>query len=192
MAKLPPIEETNQKTVSIRNTKDLPTRPAVYKKKHLPTYQPPTAWTSKDDSSVLETAPKLRKTDFSRSLYGVNGEEMPDPIKELQALAKANEFNKDDPPFNFQAMLKKTPRNRASMKRSGENDLNILEGRQSAPLHILGSGKKTAPQPPIKSNFQNDINEKSTDNNCLTIDNKYINKIMLVPGIMIEGTVVDL
>lgn len=103
--------------------------------------------------------------------------DLPDPIQELQALAKANDVNDDDPPFNFQAMLKKTPRNRASMKRSGENENNILEGRQSAPQYIIGYDKGRAP-PPKQADY--------------VIDNKNYEKIQLAPGITVEGTVIDL
>ncbi|CAG9784623.1 unnamed protein product [Diatraea saccharalis] len=120
-------------------------RPAVYKKKaNTPQnyYQPPVPWSEvRDDTDILEnTSGKLRKTSYSRSLYGIDAPDMQNPIKELQAMAKSTgDMNDDDPPFNFQAMLKKTPRNRASMKRSGETDNGILEDRPP---------RRQAPTPP--------------------------------------------
>ncbi|XP_063838956.1 neither inactivation nor afterpotential protein C [Ostrinia nubilalis] len=115
--------------------KDIGNRPAVYKKKpaYAPPnfYQPPVPWSGvRDDNDILEnTSGNLRKTSYSRSLYAIDAPEM-NPIEELQAMAKStSDMNDDDPPFNFQAMLKKTPRNRASMKRSGETDNGILEDR---------------------------------------------------------------
>ncbi|XP_028163622.1 neither inactivation nor afterpotential protein C [Ostrinia furnacalis] len=115
--------------------KDMGNRPAVYKKKpaYAPPnfYQPPVPWSGvRDDNDILEnTSGNLRKTSYSRSLYAIDAPEM-NPIEELQAMAKStSDMNDDDPPFNFQAMLKKTPRNRASMKRSGETDNGILEDR---------------------------------------------------------------
>ncbi|RVE54658.1 hypothetical protein evm_000779 [Chilo suppressalis] len=142
VVKLPPEETQPTRKEPVAN------RPAVYKKKAAITpqnyYQPPAPWTgARDDTDILEnTSGKLRKTSYSRSLYGIDGPDMQNPIKELQAMAKsASDLNDDDPPFNFQAMLKKTPRNRASMKRSGETDNGILEGRPPAP-------RRQAPTPP--------------------------------------------
>lgn len=186
-------------------------RPTVYKKKpgYTPNYyQPPAPWTPYDDTNVLESsAPVLRKTNFSRSLYGVDKPDMQDPIRELQALAKsANDVNDDDdPPFNFQAMLKKTPRNRASMKRHGERENDILENKSAPPKHILSAGKKSpAPAPPRPANkefVRKDSRElimsaikkiDSCNDLANAVDNKYSEKIVLGPGITIEGTVTDL
>lgn len=123
-------------------------RPAVYKKKsnHSPQsyYQPPAPWIgASDDTETLENSgPVLRKTSFTKSLHGIDMTE-PNPIKELQAMARStNDMNDDEPPFNFQAMLKRTPRNRASMKRSGESESASLEKRS-------GSRKAMAPPPPV-------------------------------------------
>ncbi|KAM3962727.1 STKc_myosinIII_N_like and MYSc_Myo21 domain-containing protein ninaC [Aphomia sociella] len=129
--KLPPDEPIKPKSDAKQPNKDSHNRPAVYKKKpgHSPQvyYQPPGPWTARDDTDILEdSVPGLRKTNYTRSLYGIDTPNMQNPIRELQALAKStSDMNDDDPPFNFQAMLKKTPRNRASMKRSGEKDNSI-------------------------------------------------------------------
>lgn len=123
-------------------------RPAVYKKKpgHAPQsfYHPPEPWSGvRDDTDTLENSgPVLRKSPHSKSMHGLDSSEL-NPIKELQAMARStNNMNEDDPPFNFQAMLKRTPRNRASMKRSGESENASLEKR-------ITSKKAMAPPPPI-------------------------------------------
>ncbi|KAL0848932.1 hypothetical protein ABMA28_013327 [Loxostege sticticalis] len=123
-------------------------RPVIYKKKTGPPnfYQPPVPWSGgRDDTNILEnTSGSLRKTSYSRSLYSIDAPEM-NPIRELQAMAKStSDMNDDDPPFNFQAMLKKTPRNRASMKRSGETDNGILEDRIP---RYASPHPRTAPSP---------------------------------------------
>lgn len=128
-------------------------RPAVYKKKPGQTpqsyYQPPEPWAGvRDDTDILEdTAPKLRKSNYTRSMYGIDSE-MQDPIMELQAMAKStSDMNEDDPPFNFQAMLKKTPRNRASMKRSNELG-NDVEDKVAVPKHIISPSRAKPPAAP--------------------------------------------
>ncbi|KAL4715207.1 hypothetical protein ACJJTC_012254 [Scirpophaga incertulas] len=221
--KLPPEE---QQPMNKPNAGKDAARPVVYKKKaaYSPQnyYQPPVPWSgAKDDTDVLEnSAGKLRKTNYSRSLYGTDVPDMQNPIKELQAMAKStNDMNDDDPPFNFQAMLKKTPRNRASMKRSGESDNSILEDRitkrtaptpplppsagRVTPGSVKGTPRKSpAPRPPSKEIIRKDSKDliiaalKKRDSKTDLInalDNKSENKrVELAPGIMIEGIVTDL
>lgn len=135
--------------------KDASSRPAVYKKKPAPYappsyYQPPAPWAgARDDNDILEnTSGNLRKTNYSRSLYAIDSSDIQNPIKELQAMAKStSDMNDDDPPFNFQAMLKKTPRNRASMKRSGETDNGILEDRFERRYSPSPVARRMAPSP---------------------------------------------
>ncbi|XP_060801531.1 neither inactivation nor afterpotential protein C [Amyelois transitella] len=163
-------------------------RPVVYKKKVQPHsyYQPPEPWHARDDTDILEgsSAPRLRKTNYSRSLYGIDAPDMQNPIQELQALAKStNDMNEDDPPFNFQAMLKKTPRNRASMKRSGETDNGFIDtgmkpGRmglppsgKASPLpgkvtptgRVIASGKSSPAPPPPRSRSRELVRKDSKD-----------------------------
>jgi hypothetical protein len=224
--KLPPEED---RPAGKNVGKDIGNRPAVYKKKTSYSthnyYQPPVPWSgARDDTEVLENASgKLKKTNYSRSLYGIDAPDMQNPIKELQALAKStNDMSEDAPPFNFQAMLKKTPRNRASMKRSGESDNNILEDRvpkRLAPTPPLppsagrvtpGSAKMTpnrkanpAPRPPSKDLIRKDSKDliiaalkkrdSKTDLMCAIVDNKLDSeKVELAPGITVEGIVTDL
>lgn len=149
---LPP-DEPDKPPAPKQTRKDGPAnRPAVYKKKpgQAPQsyYQPPEPWAGvRDDQDILEdTAPKLRKSNYSRSMYAIDTEAQ-DPIMELQLMAKStNDMNEDDPPFNFQAMLKKTPRNRASMKRSNELE-NEFE-KQAVTKHIISPSKAKPPAAP--------------------------------------------
>lgn len=141
LPKLPPDDQELSEDTVANDKEPVNKRPAVYKKKsgHSPQsyYQPPEPWSeTRDDTNVLEnSSPKLKKKQ-SRSLYTIDGAELQNPIRELQAMARStNDMSEDDPPFNFQAMLKKTPKNRASMKRLGELDNGTSE-------------KKKAPKPP--------------------------------------------
>ncbi|CAB3231368.1 unnamed protein product [Arctia plantaginis] len=147
---LPPDEE---KLPTSKPSRKDSNRPAVYKKKPCQSpqsfYQPPEPWTGvKDDTDILEdTAPKLRKSTYSKSLYSIDREGQ-DPIRELQAMAKStSDMNDDDPPFNFQAMLKKTPRNRASMKRSNELQ-NDFQSNEVVSKHIISPSKAKPPAAP--------------------------------------------
>ncbi|CAH0603393.1 unnamed protein product [Chrysodeixis includens] len=148
---LPPDEP--EKPPASKQARGPANRPAVYKKKPPQSphsyYQPPEPWTGvRDDTDILEdAAPKLRKSTYTRSLYAIDAEAQ-DPIMELQAMAKStNDMNDDDPPFNFQAMLKKTPRNRASMKRSNELG-DDMEDRQIVPKRIISPSKAKPPASP--------------------------------------------
>ncbi|XP_061706914.1 neither inactivation nor afterpotential protein C isoform X2 [Cydia pomonella] len=150
--KLPPEEPPK---VDRNPSKKEANRPAVYKKKpnystSTSYYQPPAPWSdAHDDANVLEnTNPSLRKTN-SRSLYSVNSQDMNNPIRELQAMAKStSDLNEDDPPFNFQAMLKKTPRNRASMKRLGETDNGMWEDKPEPRKTPTPKPSTKGPAPP--------------------------------------------
>ncbi|GBP33660.1 Neither inactivation nor afterpotential protein C [Eumeta japonica] len=216
LQKLPSTEDIEPQCV--RNESLKGNRPTVYKKKPSQTtyYQAPTPWTANDENGILEnSAPKLRKTQYSKSLYGVNLPDMQEPIKELQALAKStNNLNDDDPPFNFQAMLRKTPRNRASMKRSSERESNEeAPPREIAKVEHVNSESPTpqkqinskgpAPQPPKKEFTRKSSKEliktalqkrnSSSDIACPVGDNKTEpEKIQLAPGIIVEGVVTDL
>lgn len=101
-------------------------------------YQPPAPWSSGgDDTNILENSAG-RRAIYGRGSYGVDKSDLPDPISELQALAKSSRDSReddddDDPPFNFQAMLKKTPKNRASMKRHGEGHDEYHDNTRNSP-----------------------------------------------------------
>lgn len=201
-------------------------RPAVYKKKvgHQNSYyHPPEPWVAaRDDNDILEdTAPTLRKTSYSQSLYAIDNSEV-NPIKELQSMARStNNMNEDEPPFNFQAMLKRTPRNRASMKRSGETDNGIASPKKAqtpqrqremekSPSSVRKYAAPTppptkaiTPTPPSKQLTRQHSRDmiiselKKRDNKpemiYPIIDNREESEIVqLAPGITVEGTVTDL
>ncbi|XP_047507159.1 neither inactivation nor afterpotential protein C isoform X2 [Pieris napi] len=190
-----------------------PNRPVLYNKKHVSSpqkfYQPPTPWATNNEDIFEPTVPRR-----STSFYGPDSEAC-DPVRELQALAKSTgDLNTDDdnPPFNFQAMLKKTPKNRASMKRYGEND-GGFERAQAPPKRIitpteqtyrgprrsesgnLTSAPTTPTSPSGRYNYDDPVS-RSDDylkpkNNFM--DNRDESKtVEIAPGISVEGTVTDL
>uniref|UniRef100_A0A8D8LQT3 Neither inactivation nor afterpotential protein C n=1 Tax=Cacopsylla melanoneura TaxID=428564 RepID=A0A8D8LQT3_9HEMI len=69
------------------------------------------------------------------------------PVHELQMLAKRNDNEEeggDDPPFNFQAMLRKTNTNRASLRRVRGSDTTADNGsRTNAPNYANINGNTT-------------------------------------------------
>ncbi|CAG4973120.1 unnamed protein product [Colias eurytheme] len=183
-----------------------PNRPVVYKKKYVTSpqkfYQPPTPWASNMD----EDSDNIHRR---RASYGVDSDAC-DPIRELQALAKSSgEGNDDDnPPFNFQAMLKKTPKNRASMKRYGEME-DMLERKQAPPKRLIAPMGQTNAYGPRRSETAGDLTYSAKSppptptspqgrhtssnykNNQNYIDNRD-EKVEIAPGISVEGTVTDL
>lgn len=109
------------------NSRATYSKPVIYKKPPSLSpssfYQPPAPWSGGDDTDVLENSAG-RRGGYTRN-FTVDKSDLPDPISELQAMGRSSrdprhEDDDDEPPFNFQAMLKKTPKNRASMKRQGE------------------------------------------------------------------------
>lgn len=203
-------------------------RPMVYKKKHAPstpsnkskqfTPLPPRAQSPKGDDDWQ--FPKLTpiKCDINKNLYGGSmPSDINNPIEELQKLvcAKSNDFiTGDDPPFNFQAMLRKTPRNRASMKRVGESptlipmqtsvspilDTNIDTFDQNTPEPVQ-DGPPSRPKSCQGFKRMDSIElfkmaVKRTDSSqsfktCVTNGNVG-ETVQLAPGITVEGYVVDL
>ncbi|XP_022116473.2 neither inactivation nor afterpotential protein C isoform X1 [Pieris rapae] len=196
-------------------TEYVPNRPVLYNKKHVSSpqkfYQPPTPWATNNEDTFENTVPRR-----STSFYGPDSEAC-DPIRELQALAKSTgDLNTDDdnPPFNFQAMLKKTPKNRASMKRYGEND-GSFERTQAPPKRIITPTEQTnAYRGPRRSESGNMISAPTTptspsgrynyddpvsrSDDYLKPKNNFIDNrdetktVEIAPGISVEGTVTDL
>lgn len=186
-------------------------RPAIYKKKHAPAtpvnrnVPSPTPRKFNNTGEPESWQSPKNKVDKNKNIYGGSiPTGMNNPIKELEQLAKANaeNANEDDPPFNFQAMLRKTPRNRASMKRNGESPLSIpIEPYSSSPVLNHGKGK-APPRPRSTQEFKrNDSVErfklalKRADSSQLltSLRNGNIEEsVEIAPGIRIEGYVTDL
>ncbi|XP_052746507.1 neither inactivation nor afterpotential protein C isoform X2 [Bicyclus anynana] len=137
VATLPPDDQMHSRRESF-------SKPVIYKNpprcvSPQSYYQPPVPWSSGgNDTKILEN------TDYRRTSgaldYSVNKHDLPNPINELQAMAKCtrsarDDDDDDDPPFNFQAMLKKTPKNRASMKRHGEINRDSYDSPSRNPSH---------------------------------------------------------
>jgi myosin III len=206
-------------------------RPGLYKKKQAPsTPLKGTPVNKRPAPAPRTTAPaipqteenwqasgrtSLRKVDKNKNVYGGSiPNDMNNPIRELQELAKQRSFETvgdDDPPFNFQAMLRKTPRNRESMKRTGEAPLSLppdinyspislpLISDKSSPSH----GKGKAPSRPKSTHdfkrkdsverFKLALKKTDSSQSLKTGLNGNLGEIIeLAPGITIEGYVSDL
>ncbi|GAB0088953.1 Neither inactivation nor afterpotential protein C [Sergentomyia squamirostris] len=110
---------------------------AIYKKRPAP--QPP-AFIENGYSPVRSSVPVRRTDTVSLELEqrrGVDEYQMKriDPVKEMKMIVQRNysDEDSDEPPFNFQGMLRKTTYNRASMKRAADGD------RTSWPLDDITS-----------------------------------------------------
>lgn len=89
--------------------------------------------------------------------------ERPDPISELKHLARRMSASEDDPPFNFQGMLRKTNFQRESLKR--------------AVHHISISRRASKESIDLIRGHQSSDKKISTE---------------IAPGVILEGVVVDL
>lgn len=116
--------------------KPAPKAPVIYsppdetkslKKRMAPQPRQPN-WEPKAGSEFSYSALENRKTETISSPTKIN------PIKEMQLIAQrsTDEKDEDDPPFNFQGMLRKTKYNRASMKRNSESKLTIYESESQS------------------------------------------------------------
>jgi hypothetical protein len=75
------------------------------------------AWMKKGPAPQRPTSPRYRQ---SKS----------DAIREMESFGRKSgddEAVEDNPPFNFQAMLRKTKHNRNSMKRTGGSNLSLAQ-----------------------------------------------------------------
>ncbi|XP_055680754.1 neither inactivation nor afterpotential protein C isoform X2 [Lutzomyia longipalpis] len=102
-------------------------RSSSYKKRQAP--QPPNTeyglcQVKRRDSGTLDLE--------QRRGYGEYTVGKIDPVREMKMLVERNsEEDSDEPPFNFQGMLRKTTYNRASMKRSTDNRMPFEEPYQT-------------------------------------------------------------
>ncbi|XP_020292574.1 neither inactivation nor afterpotential protein C isoform X2 [Pseudomyrmex gracilis] len=124
------------------------------------------------------------------------------PIKELEMIGRRNNNDEDDdaPPFNFQAMLRKTPHQRASMKRNP-----VYESVTSSSIHqsyrdnqdlyeanvVYKSGSRHKDSPEWSPNEIIRMSEKYARE-----DERYVNNdnitAEIAPGIVIKGHVAEL
>lgn len=103
----------------------------VYKKKVAPKVPTPNNSFRDDKGKVVlkkRVAPQPDQQSEYDTLEKRYVSDKINPIKEMELIAKKNSDimnSEDDPPFNFQGMLRKTQYNRASMKRITENKLSL-------------------------------------------------------------------
>lgn len=126
----------------------------------------------RDDDQEI-TRPANQDFDYIRPSPVSNRPKSADPVAELKKMSrKNNESNEDDPPFNFQAMLRKTNYNK--------------EINQNTEVIRTYSLKKTG---------KLSENEKALNGMNMEIANETIGtniKTELAPGIFLEGIEVDL
>lgn len=124
-------------------------------------------------------------------------------IKEMEKIGKKEDVSGgDEPPFNFQSMLRKTKYNRNSMKRSGDGKLSLpqddynnnsesyVETSSSYSTVVFHSkGNDRAKSPQLRKNSPS----PSTGSRNGNLDEN-LNFIQeeIAPGIVIEGYVADL
>lgn len=142
-------KKTAPKVPSIYNPSD---EQKLTKKRMAP--QPKPDWEPKPGPEFSYSANENRKTEVTSSPAKIN------PIKEMQLIAQrsTDEKDEDDPPFNFQGMLRKTKYNRASMKRNAESKLTIYESDSHPEINNYPISRPVSPlhQPSLQNN--NDFN----------------------------------
>ncbi|KAI4465640.1 hypothetical protein MML48_3g00022028 [Holotrichia oblita] len=113
----------------------------------------------------------ITKTEIKRK-------EPADPIEELKHLARRLSASEDDPPFNFQGMLRKTNFQRESLKRT----VNNIRSRRASKDKLSGN------MSPVKV--------KDEEENPKDLKANYFDKPKMIseiaPGVFLEGIVVDL
>ncbi|CRK93540.1 CLUMA_CG007073, isoform A [Clunio marinus] len=127
----------------------------------------------------------------------------PDPIKEMQSIGKIETTPDDnEPPFNFQGMLRKTKYHRSSMKRTGESNLSTItddNNNSESYVESLNSystvvfhSKVEDPIPLVaRKSPQLEKSECRPDTKDLNANPKFVQE-EIVPGIIVEGYVEDL
>lgn len=170
LKKLPSLETEK---VRNRSSSHSVVQDSIFKKSetYSPIHQPGQTKTPSPINSLeknLEGA-KLANQDFefirlpSKSITPGKLKRPGNPIAELESIGKKNEKNEDEPPFNFQGMLRKTNFKRDSVKR---ND--------AEPQYYNT----------LKKSKDSNIIENESDENVPDVD---VIRYELAPGIFIEG-----
>ncbi|GJQ69847.1 putative myosin [Trypoxylus dichotomus] len=109
--------------------------------------------------------------------------ERADPIAELKHLARRLSASDDEPPFNFQGMLRKTNFQRESLKRT----VDTIKSRRSSKDNQHETPEiKTSP---IEAKGNQHVQE---DPKISSFDDKKVISTEIAPGVFLEGIVIDL
>ncbi|XP_012540143.1 neither inactivation nor afterpotential protein C isoform X2 [Monomorium pharaonis] len=133
----------------------------------------------------------------------INSDNRVNPIKELEMIGRRNnnDENDDTPPFNFQAMLRKTPHQRASMKRNPvyesatpSKSISKFQHRHLDELDTADkSGDSRKDSPEWSPNEMILMSEKYAKENAWDEENtKDSVTTEIAPGIIVKGYVADL
>ncbi|XP_055545200.1 neither inactivation nor afterpotential protein C [Wyeomyia smithii] len=203
---------------------DMTTKTAVYKKRPAPKAP---GGMAKESSPPFDNkqykkrpAPQPAKSWEPRSghEYGFEGKMTPskiNPIKEMQMMGRKNydenDNSDDEPPFNFQGMLRKTNYNRASMKRAGSDNrmsttnINFEDTNSNSVSsnYYMDNGHRSegnvvyqskAKESSSKTVFNEPVAGPSKGPSNMTFDvnrNNYVQE-EIAPGLFVEGYVADL
>lgn len=149
--------------------------------------------TGDSDNTVKKTEAKdtentVKKTEIKDTENTVNKtetkqSERPDPIAELKHLARRLSASDDEPPFNFQGMLRKTNFQRESLKRTMDNIRvrRASKDKQDDNFDIVNSL--------VKAKEDDEVIEETKINN---LDSEKVITTEIAPGVFLEGVVVDL
>lgn len=206
-----PIPYNRLSVGSIRDKfDDGSTKTPVYKKRSAPKAPTPTNSFNTEKEKVLVKKRVAPQPDYD-TLEKKYVSDKINPIKEMELIAKKHSDiinSEDDPPFNFQGMLRKTQYNRASMKRVTENKLTFSipednrnydkendEPTSNDDFHETSSGYTNVvyhskinnrPKSPRHVIVNDNEEEDRNGNEIINEIGSYI-KEELLPGIMIEG-----
>ncbi|XP_016842665.1 neither inactivation nor afterpotential protein C isoform X2 [Nasonia vitripennis] len=204
-----PRSNDHDNTGSIRSRKKVPPPPIPINKMQVPPTQ------SRSYNSYNNEARNRNATNDWAAEDRMNRNDRVNPIQELQMIGRRNNNNDtgDDPPFNFQAMLRKTSHQRNSMKRTPVYDsygssqpMNFRSGRgdmnESNVVYRSGGGNR-AESPEWSPNEMVRMSEKygregawgggSGGRGAFELANTSESVTAeLAPGIIVEGFVSDL
>ncbi|XP_025994439.1 neither inactivation nor afterpotential protein C isoform X2 [Solenopsis invicta] len=214
----PPEEPSHHRTSGFQSNKRDVTRSSesytpysnnlnksIYSKKEVP---PPLNQTQSTTCNFNKSDIQNRSNtewEFENKINrNVNNNTRVNPIKEMEMIGRRNnnDENDDTPPFNFQAMLRKTPHQRASMKRNPVYENVIPSESMSKSYHRNSDLDKS--NTVYKSGNNKDSSEWSP-NEIILMSEKYSKEnawdkestktsvtTEIAPGIIIKGYVADL
>ncbi|XP_076271174.1 STKc_myosinIII_N_like and MYSc_Myo21 domain-containing protein ninaC isoform X1 [Rhynchophorus ferrugineus] len=105
-----------------------------------------------------------------------------DPIAELRSFAQRNDNKTDDPPFNFQGMLRKTNFQRQSLKRSASTEV-----RRDSITTALNAVRRFS----LKRDRDDERDDAGSTEKSVPLNIKPV-FMELTPGLILEGVEVDL
>ncbi|XP_058452551.1 neither inactivation nor afterpotential protein C [Malaya genurostris] len=197
---------------------DFSSKSGAYKKRPAP--MAPGMMSSSSNDYKKRPAPQPVKSWEPKPNSDYNYESKINPIRELESLGRKHTSDErdqsdDEPPFNFQSMLRKTNYNRASMKRAtndnrmsvsnidfgdGNNNFNKDRTNDNVIYQSRVQDKRSKSTPSLVQESAPKINEpqagpsRSRSSASMTFDQNKNNYVQeeIAPGVIIEGYVAEL